>query len=390
MSQSSGLLNDDEIRTWLNEHLDTNLDRDALTKPTREILIQIYSKFLDGTGLRWRTPKNDEFIDNLLEPDIIRMMNKLIEPYEPPYKFLWADLISPNRKRTNLFLNLAIYIRAQSEEYLTPIASYNEQKKQHDEEVEKLKSLIESHRQVYEELAMQAAGLESGQEMAQEIEDLRKKLANMETEGEELKEEGKQIKEEVMNTRERDSRNKQQLKIHEEQIQSNLVMKKTSDDAKLKQIDIKKLQESIQNLDIENEKAMLDMLNNHKKSMDFRYSKHKALLMELKKEIDDISDPEWYEQQRLNKLKIVDQEIAELDNEIRALDEKDVKEIAGIKLCYETLDKFLQKARDEASKMDSIVMKKLKPFLPKLDVTNTVLPQETIENAANRTYTKKT
>lgn len=135
MSQP-GLLNDDEIKNYLNENFGLKLKTESISKPTAPVIIDIYEKFLDDSHFPWRTDSREAEENSLPEDHkqarAIKWLRFIINRYNCNFSFNRTDLIQPNRRRTVTFLNILIYFKAQLDEKRV---SWIERKRQHQLQV---------------------------------------------------------------------------------------------------------------------------------------------------------------------------------------------------------------------------------------------------------------
>lgn len=110
MSQK-GLLSDSELAEQVYKYFDIKLDRDALAKPTREMVMEVYRRFLDKIAPNW-----------MLEDTVLSKMNylmqKITQHFNVGYDFNVCDIVSPMKKRTITFFNVILYILAITDEHI--------------------------------------------------------------------------------------------------------------------------------------------------------------------------------------------------------------------------------------------------------------------------------
>lgn len=120
-NQSPDFLSDDEIKDFFRKSFDLELDKDALIKPTSNIILDIYARFLDEFYCQeWI---NSEYSTD--EPNVtalmVRWINFTIAPYDVNTTFQLKDLLKPVRKRTNYFLNVLIFVKVSLDEVDMPL-----------------------------------------------------------------------------------------------------------------------------------------------------------------------------------------------------------------------------------------------------------------------------
>lgn len=368
MSQSSGLLSEEDLRVNLNEYLNTNLERDSLSKPTHDMLVDIYSKFLDSTKIKWR---GDEVP---IEAYIIPLMNKLIKPQDPPYKFLITDLIAPIRKRTSYFLNFIVYVKAHYSELSRIETNYLQERASNELRSEQLKAEVDKKRQALEDLALKRSSLPSKEELIERIETGRKKLMHLENLGEKFKQEGKSIKEQAKISKER------LIKSKEEKVL--LISNKTCiDNAKVLSDKIPELEDQLKRSKLEHEQFLIDKRRNHDKESSLLEIEYSCRLAQLRSEHNALPQPFLYENELMKEKMLRDKHLQELDNEIRTIEENTAKEVDYQKDLMKSSADYIARLKKESRLMDEEILTKLTFMQPKLE--------ETIDVPADRTYIKK-
>lgn len=162
MSQS-GLLDEEEVKNYINDSFNLKLTRDAFLKPSREVIVDIYSRFLDDTHLKWRKAKDPD-----LENTKIGMAGKLrfiFSRFNTPYEFHIGDLLNPTRKRTVSFLNVLIYMRALAQDRLTEFQQAKNERLMQQEEFDKLESELSAKRLELEQMALKLANMKPIEEL---------------------------------------------------------------------------------------------------------------------------------------------------------------------------------------------------------------------------------
>lgn len=196
MSQSSGLLSEDEIKNYLQESFNLKLDRDALIKPTKDVVIDVYTRFLDDTNFKWRKSKNahDDNEESNIKALMVGWIRFMLSHYNTSYTFHMGDLITPTRKRTTAFLNVLIFIKAQFEDHWSEWERWKNEWTAQQEEVDKLKKELHSRRLELEELAIKKSSSKSVDELRKYNEEQIIIFKNIQKEAEELGEKAKIIK----------------------------------------------------------------------------------------------------------------------------------------------------------------------------------------------------
>jgi len=195
MSQS-GLLNEDEIKSYINEAFNLKLDREAFIKPTRNVVFDIYTRFLDETHHKWRKLRNSA--DDSEEPNIKAMtvgwIRFMLARYNTSFTFQMSDLLTPTRKRTTTFFNILIYIRAQFEDSWAEWQEWKSEWSINQEEIEKVNRELAQKRLDLEELAIKKANSRPISELQKEIREKRRLFEAASKECEDLEEESKVVK----------------------------------------------------------------------------------------------------------------------------------------------------------------------------------------------------
>lgn len=113
MSQSQGV-SEAELIESIQKLINLKLDKEALIRPNRNVVCEIYSRFLDQIRPNWRESKtggdpqeSSQFIQ------LLTWMRLLLGRYGPDldYEFDGNDLITPNRKRTHVFLQALVLFK---------------------------------------------------------------------------------------------------------------------------------------------------------------------------------------------------------------------------------------------------------------------------------------
>lgn len=218
MSQSS-LLTEDEIRSYLHESFGLNLAKEALLKPSREVVTEIYSRFLDDTHFKWR-PSGDEPKYGIM----VARLKFIMSRYNISFNFQRSDLLMPTRKRTTAFLNVLIYIKAQFEALAQEYEEIYNEKALEKEENGKLKRELANSRSEVEDLAYKkAAKSKSKKEILDDMNSIRRQFEESDLLGEELATEAKNQKNET---------NLDQVKLQKLQAELEMVCKQRDDDEK--------------------------------------------------------------------------------------------------------------------------------------------------------------
>lgn len=199
MSQgdSQGLLSEEEIKDFLQKSFDLDLDRDALIKPTSNVVFDIYAKFLDEIyGFQWRNLKkiSDDNQDSFIKPLMVGRINFTINRYDVNTTFQIKDLLKPTRKRTAYFLNVLIFVRAQFEDldsqWQAWKAEWAENKAEHDRAHSQLRSL----RILRDELAIKKSSAKSIDEIKKIRDEERVTFENSQRAAAELHEKAQALK----------------------------------------------------------------------------------------------------------------------------------------------------------------------------------------------------
>lgn len=205
MSQS-GLLTEDEIRSYINESFSLKLDREAFLKPQRDTIYDIYGIFLDDFRFNWRRPRPGSRYGPHLKPQMTYWLGFIISKFNCPYSFELTDILFPSRKRTVAFLNVLIYVRALLEDRW---AAWQARKKDWEADQKKAEDIgkqLSERRQYLEELKIKIANAPALAELREENEKKREKFEAISQKCEVLGAEAKKVKDTIKEAEEANQR----------------------------------------------------------------------------------------------------------------------------------------------------------------------------------------
>lgn len=194
MSQS-GILTESELPGYIHQHLGLKLDKEALARPTRDVVTEIYTRFLDKTVANWKIPKNPD-----LEFPMAQMLGWLrltFSRYNIEFEFSMSDLIEPTKKRTIIFLNVLLLNIAQSEIRWNKWQEWKAHWAEKQEETAKVKMELEKSRMRREELALAKGESKSVAELDKLIAAMREKFEAEDKKGAKLRDELAAAKENI-------------------------------------------------------------------------------------------------------------------------------------------------------------------------------------------------
>lgn len=197
-TQSPDLLSEDEIKDFLRKSFELELDKDALVKPTSNIIIDIYARFLDELYFQeWRNSKytTDEYQESNVIALMVRWINFTIAPYDISTTFQLKDLLKPIRKRTNYFLNVLIFVKASFDELDKPSwQNWRDEWSEMQDENDRANAQLNSRRLELEELAIRKSRLKPIDELIEIRDSKRKIFDNLQRGAAELHEISKALK----------------------------------------------------------------------------------------------------------------------------------------------------------------------------------------------------
>jgi hypothetical protein len=145
MSQQKGLLSENELPEQIQKYFDLKLDKDALIKPTKDLVTEIYMRFLDRCLVNWMKPDQlgrEKPVRHMIVKRMKYITQRFNVKYHTDLEFSLIDLIAPTRKRTTTLLNIVVFLAAELDELLELAQQYEasraEQKKQDEEKAQQL------------------------------------------------------------------------------------------------------------------------------------------------------------------------------------------------------------------------------------------------------------
>lgn len=225
MSQNQGGLSEDELREYINSKYSLRLDRDALVKPSSDVIIDVYQKFLDEFWPPWRRDPG-AFREGEGHPPVKIMMVKylriIIKIYNNSYSFELSDLISPTRQRTRLTLSILVYHRERVQDILSKNNDDKEELLLEQEEVSHKKQEIAQAKERIEELAIALSTSKPVEELKLSILEGERELEHIKKECEDISAEAKQVKSNNLSLRELGDADKARADSLEQEIQGLL------------------------------------------------------------------------------------------------------------------------------------------------------------------------
>lgn len=196
MSQS-GLLNEDEIRGYINESFNLKLDREAFMKPQRDTIYEVYGIFLDDFRFNWRKPRPGSRYGPHLRPQMTYWIGFIISKFNCPYSFELTDILFPSRKRTVAFLNVLIYVRALLEDRWAAWQARKKDWETGQKKADEVDKQLSERRQYIEELKIKVANAPSLDKLRKENTEKRQKFEAISRKCESLGEEAKKVKDAI-------------------------------------------------------------------------------------------------------------------------------------------------------------------------------------------------
>jgi len=115
MSQGVGF-GEQELVEGLQSSINLRLDKDSLIKPSRDVVMEIYGRFLDVFRPKWRDLNPDQELVPIVELcKHMRLLMKTDPGIEVEFGF--DDLNHPTRRRTNLFIAALIHLKDEFDEW---------------------------------------------------------------------------------------------------------------------------------------------------------------------------------------------------------------------------------------------------------------------------------
>ena len=219
MSQS-GFLNENELSEQIYRFFDLKLDKEAFVKPTRDVVVEIYTRFLDKSGIEWKRIRNSDNYRHEPNPlfQMLGCLRYILSHYSIDYEFNMSDLTMPTRKRTSTFLNVLVYFRAAFEERWKDWQQRKAQCAEEQEEVDKVKREIAKMRLALDELAYKKGQSMSVDQLKEALQAERRAFEVEKKECDQLAQEAAQIKETIKSL----SQKKQDKLIEVQEIEGRI------------------------------------------------------------------------------------------------------------------------------------------------------------------------
>lgn len=171
MSQQGkeGFLDESELPEQIHRYLDLKLDKESFLRPTRDVVMELYTRFLDKTGYDWRRPGRHGK-EPIVMAQMLNALKKIFSRYSIDYEFNLHDIVSPTRKRTTTFLNVILYLLAMLEEKLKNLQQWEAKNAVEQQEVNQINQEIAKKRVAIDELALQIGQYPDVEQLLLEIE----------------------------------------------------------------------------------------------------------------------------------------------------------------------------------------------------------------------------
>lgn len=356
------LMNDDDIRQFLLIAFDFKLDRDAFTRPTREMVFNIYKKFVTALPCKDVDQPNlqaAQQMDDLgLYLDFVPYMNltceirKILRGWDNQM-FQTSDILEPKRKRTQHFLTVLITVWGYIYDDVYPkwqaISKEKSRLQLRDRKIKCEKELIEA-KSTIEEVAMKISNLEANHGSGDDIdrclreyediaikkknekEELRKKLNEIKLDIAKMKETKSDIKLATNKLKERKKESEKMATDYEEltrKYHNEVEIKKSLQNRTKAVNDMLQIIEDLSNWDIkQHENSLAALQSAYKDSKNPLMIKTIEVLEQLKSTKSLISDKkstiELNKAQITEKSKILKIQLEELEIKRQAMtDEKE-------------------------------------------------------------------
>lgn len=284
MSQS-GLLTEEEIKDYINEVFNLKLSREAFLNPNKDTVTDIYTRFLDDTGLKWKKARNVE--DDLDDPTRTRArmagrIKFLFSRYNCPHEFGLMDLLEPTRKRTTAFLNVFIFIKAQIDDARIAWQEMKEEWLSTNSEAENINRQVGQMKLKIEELALEKSRIgKSKDQLRLEIENERSSFELLQREGEALAEEAQNVKANLLDVAERHDRKKLEYEARFKSVKEQEATLQALNEGRIIKTKIQNLKKSI---DIESDKLKSLSEENQRLKSEVTEKEKLASLLQLRQE----------------------------------------------------------------------------------------------------------
>lgn len=249
MSQKTGegLLNEEEVKNYLNETFNIKINRDALINPKKDMVVDLYTRFLDFRNPNWRRYRNPK----ATVPSImVIQLYSLLRGYTPNDKrdFHLGDLVMPDRRRTNYFLNALIYIKAQVDDILQDCQQWEADFKSDQDIAQELYRDLEEAKRGLENAAIIKSQARSVDEVKEDIKNVEALVRKLEFESVELEKEKLRLKESLQRLAANREILEEAIKTHKEQCEEKESLLRSLDDCKNLQATFLKIDQRNQDL----------------------------------------------------------------------------------------------------------------------------------------------
>lgn len=292
MSQK-GFLSENELSEQIHKYFDLKLDKDALVKPTKDVVREIYKRFLDQIVVNWMLPR---YPGQEATPHsrMLYWMRTITQRFNTGYEFSLTDLTAPTKKRTTAFLNVILYIRAVYDECLEIYQQCESKRAEQRENNAMITREISKRRVQVEEYAFKIGQSKGLDEQRARLEEDDRVLRAKKKECDELTQEKARVKERITKKEELETRRRIELeeidkKIDEFKRREDMVYKITNVRQKLEITESTLQQLKGQNdLKRAEEENQLKVLEDMKKEVVHQFSEEmKHLQQEIKSVMEE-------------------------------------------------------------------------------------------------------
>lgn len=198
MSQNEGYLSEDELRDFINKLFDLKLTKDAYLKPTTDMVMLVYGKFLDDFMPQWAEINlsrdedgNHEELDYMIVT--LKCIRSLISKYDD-IGITLQDILNPERKRTIIFLNCLVFIHLQIEQLSSVVAVHAGRLAEKAKERQQLDCQLKEVNQNIALLKAKVAEFGDEAELDKTIDKLKEEIEKYKVRGEKLRDQAQELK----------------------------------------------------------------------------------------------------------------------------------------------------------------------------------------------------
>lgn len=199
MSQKTeGLLNEEEVKSYLNETFNLKLTRDVLLNPKKDVVMDLYTKFLDYRNSKWRRLRSNP--NATLLAAMVNRLRFMLKGYIPSHdkrEFHLGDLVMPDRRRTNFFLNALIFTKVQVDDSYLEWQQWLAEWKQNEEVAIEIDRRLKEEKNELENLAIKKSQFASLDELREEIKKKKASVQDLESRYDETEREKNRIKDSI-------------------------------------------------------------------------------------------------------------------------------------------------------------------------------------------------